>query len=569
MILQSLQDYYRRKRAEDENSLPPYGFERKAIEFVIKLDQTGRFLGFEDLRDRDGKFLKGREFWVPQGSKRTIAVSPFLLWDNAGYVLGVDTKNKPERACKQFNAFSRKVADLVQALPDDAGLQAVHGFYERFDIRELQKDPAWEYVSQTNGNLSFQLEGDLELVCQRPQVKTMVLEQSDSAETRSGICCLTGEETRLAKLHPPIQGVSRKQSTGGSIVSFNLDAFSSFGKTQGYNSPIGVHAAFEYTTALNHLLHHESRQRISMGDMAVVFWADRADPMEGFLADYFGDNPDEGVGRIRSILKSPVTGVHAVEDDATCFFVLGIAPNAARLVVRLWEASTPARIGERILCHFDDLHLFRARDEKQSLSIALLLRSIATQGKLDNVPPRLNGEILKAILTGGPYPITLAQAALRHCRTEGVSHPRAALLKAWLIRYQKQTGSTEKEVQMALDVTNTNSGYALGRLFAVLEHLQKAAQPNIGTTIRDRFYSSASTTPGIVFPQLMRLKNHHLGKLENKGLVVWYEKLISEIMGLLDDFPAQLGLSDQGRFAIGYYHQIQNFYASKKEKTNE
>ena len=121
---------------------------------------------------------------------------------------------------------------------------------------------------------------------------------------------------------------------------------------------------------------------------------------------------------------------------------------------------------------------------------------------------------------------------------------------------------------MALDVTNTNPGYRLGRLFAVLEKIQEEASPGINATIRDRFYGSASGTPVAAFPHLMKLKNHHLAKLENRGRAVNLEKIVGEIMDGLDDFPTHLSLQDQGRFAVGYYHQRQDFFKKNETTTN-
>ena len=573
MILQALQQYYHRKRAEDVDSLPTLGQEHKIIDFIINLDDGGRFLGFHSLREYEGKRLRGGQVLVPAGWKRAgQGVSPFPLWDNVGYVLGVDTKDKPERAKRQFDTFRERVAELLALAPEDVGLRAVDRFYSAFPTRLLEADPLWEEICTLQGNLTFKLAGDSGYVCQRPSLLRIIKDEQDAAFEVEGICALTGEKTRIERLHNPIKGVAGAQSMGGSVVSFNLDAFNSYGKKQGYNAPIGRAAVFEYSTALNHLLRHKSQQRLVMGQiMTVVFWADRADPIEVLFGACFGDDPDDATDKIRALIQGPWSGTPAATANvAQRFFVLGMAPNSARLAVKLWMVDTPRQIGTRIIRHFDDLEIVH-REGSKPLTLHRLLGATAFQWKTENVSPRLVSELLRTALTGGPYPMSVVGPLLQRCRVDGVHHARAALLKAWHNRYLRQTGSNEKEMTVTLDPTNDNVGYTMGRLFAVLERLQESSHPNLNATIRDRYYGSASAAPRSVFPVLMRLKNHHLAKLDSPGLKIFFDRLLGEIMSFVEDFPAHLDLANQGRFAIGYYHQRQNLFTktNPEEETNE
>ena len=119
---------------------------------------------------------------------------------------------------------------------------------------------------------------------------------------------------------------------------------------------------------------------------------------------------------------------------------------------------------------------------------------------------------------------------------------------------------------MELNQDTTYQPYLLGRLFAVLEGLQQAANPGINTTIRDRYFNSACATPAVVFPQLLKLAQAHLKKLGG-GLEVNYNKQISDILAKFDrDYPASLNLYDQGIFQLGYYHQTQARFTKKEEK---
>jgi CRISPR-associated protein Csd1 len=297
-----------------------------------------------------------------------------------------------------------------------------------------------------------------------------------------------------------------------------------------------------------------------------VFWADRPTDFETLPVDIFGeptkDDPDRNVLAVRSLYTAIDHGLLENDTGQVRFFALGLAPNAARIAIRFWQHGTVAEMAGRIKQHFDDLEIERSPRDPPYLSLFRLLVSVATQGKADNIPPNLGGELMRSILAGLPYPQTLLTAAVRRIRAEReVTHARAALIKACVNRATRYSDpAIEEELTMSLDDANTNVGYRLGRLFAVLEKIQEEANPGINATIRDRYYGAASSTPVTVFSTLLKLKNHHLSKLENRGRAVNLEKRVGEIMEGLSDFPAQLPIADQGRFAIGYYHQRQDFF---------
>jgi CRISPR-associated protein Csd1 len=568
MILQALKDYYDRKASDPDGGIAPEGFEYKEIPFVIVLDHDGNFVQIEDTRRQVGKNLRARAFLVPQGEKRTVGVKAFLLWDNAEYIFGLDTKGKPDRVAEQHQAFKQRIDDF---LSDDIGVIAIKKFLGGSPLDNLLASSYLDEIKDSNPFMSFRLNEDACLVCERKAVVGSVCQLPESDD--SSLCLVTGDLDTIANLQPAIKGVQGANTTGGNIVSFNLSAFNSFGKSQGKNAPIGEKAAFAYTTALNYLLGKDSLQKLRVGDATVVFWSDRQSHLENefsfFMDEPPKDNPDALTNAVSALLRSVDTGVMLAEDRDTKFFILGLSPNAARISIRFWHAGTVAVFSARLAQHFHDLEICHAPHERDHLSMWWMLSRVAAQEKTDNIPPNIAGDWMRAILAGLPYPDSLFQAALRRIQAERkVSYPRAAIIKAYLNRKQRFSTSTEKEMTVSLDKENINIGYCMGRLFATLEKIQEDAQPNINATVRDRYYSAASGTPASVMPILMRMKNHHLAKL-HKGQQINHERLLGEILGEIKDFPNQLSLQDQGRFAIGYYHQRQDFFTKRETTTNE
>lgn len=570
MILHALNDYYqRRQRAPNpQDRLPAFGLEEKEIPFVIEIDAEGRLVNLADTRTLEGKKKIGQRFLVPQGIKKTSGVAANLLWDTAEYVLGVDTKGKPERVVEQHAAFRARLEALPEDALRDAGIQAILTFLNTIDLKQLESLPAWSDILAINPVMTFRLHGDVELICQRPVVVAATAQTSD--EPPDGTCLVSGSPMAIERLHPAIKGVWGAQTSGANIVSFNLDAFNSYGKSRGANAPLGKPATFAYTTALNHLLARDSRQRIQVGDASTVFWAEQANDLETALPDLFGeppkDDPNRGTDALKVLYQAVQAGKFTKGTATDHFHVLGLAPNAARIAIRFWETATALDLAKRIACHFDDIKIARAPHDPEHLSLFRLLTSLAVQGKADNIPPNLGGEIMRSILQGLPYPAPLLNLAVQRCRAEQKpTYARAAVIKASLNRLIRRTHN-EKEYTVMLDPTNTHPAYLLGRLFATLEKIQEEASPGLNATIRDRYYGAASSTPVAVFTTLLRLHNHHLGKL-SKGRAVQMERLAGEIMGGLDDFPRILTLPEQGRFALGYYHQRQAFF-TKSDTTN-
>lgn len=571
MILQALNRYY--ERAEN---LPCEGWVRRGVDYIVVLDEQGECVNLEAVGEqRKGKTIP-RDMLVTAIGKQAMkhtnsGKDANLLWDNASFVFGTGNKGDIKLA-----SFIDTLRDWFDKL-DDPGIEAVRRFcvnlhvnsaaaaalIDRFHVKEdfEKRDPVF----------TFRLVSDVEDIHLRPSVRNAyeaALTAFHSGGELRGNCLVTGEEgVPLAPNESVIKGVWGGQPAGRNIVSFNARAFESYGKRErnGENAPVSLRASFAYTTALNHLL--ASKQRIQVGDTSTVFWAEGPHTLETAMLDLFGeppkDNPDRNTDAIKVLYASVSSGQFSVGGPDTRFHVLGLAPNAARISIRFWETATAAELAQRIRQHFEDVAVVHSAYEPEHLSLFRLLTGLALLNKADNIPPNLGGEVLRAILEGLPYPATLLNLAVGRCRAEQKpTYARAAVIKASLNRWIRSRNTPEKEFTPMLDPTNTNPAYRLGRLFATLEKIQEDASPGINATIRDRYYGAASSTPAAVFPTLLRLSKHHLGKL-TAGLAITRERLIGDIMDGFDaaTFPPRiLLLPDQARFALGYYQQRQAFF---------
>lgn len=566
MILQALKEYYDRKAEDPDSGIAPLGWERKEIPFLIVLNKDGSLVRVEDTQELVNKKKRARIFLVPQSVKRSSGVAANLLWDNVEYATGVVCKGKADRVAAQHAAFVERLSELS----DCPSVEPVRAFLSKLDFREqLAKCPEWNEAVEGCAFVAFKLLGVSYPIFNAPDVKEYIdgAAQPKSMESSQTVCLVSGKRDVVAILHPAVKGVQGTNTTGGNIVSFNFPAACSFGKAQGGNAPIGEEAAFKYATALNSLLEKDSRQKISVGDATVVFWSEQSSVLEDEFIDLFGepakDNPDKGVAAVERLLSSVKNGAFSHEEDKTRFYVLGLAPNSARISVRFWHVGTVAEMEGRFADWFEDLRIVHGSNDKEHLSLWRLLVSTATQGKTENINPNLSGSVMRSILSSSPLPDTLLNAVLVRIKAEReISYPRAKLLKAYLNRKSK-----ERKLNVSLDKENKDVAYCLGRLFATLEKIQEEANPGINATIRDKFYASASSAPNTVFGNLMRLKNHHLAKL-SQGRAVYFEKLLGEVISKFASFPAHLSLDEQGMFAIGYYHQRQDFFTKNEKNDN-
>ena len=573
--LNELCRFYERMTSDPSSGMPPEGMTSEQISFALVIAENGDLVKVEDLRDSKGKPVR---IFVPAAVKRASNIAANFLWDNTGYVLGVDSKGKQDRSAQTAEAF-RSLHQKMLGGHGNVHAKALLAFldtwkpeiFETLELREALLD----------SNLVFKLADDGGYLHESIELKNIWLASLSSTNDTSikGICLISGQEGEIALTHPSIKGVVGAQSSGAALVSFNCDAFTSHGKEQNANAPVGKAAARAYTSALNYLLQREHRQMVRIGDTCMVFWTDRPSPAEtlpGTFLDFGAASESQQdkdqVERLKSILLALREGTPLNEadkglDSGTRFYVLGLAPNAARLSVHFWLTSTLEVLLRHVSGWYADLHIERQfpDSEKEFPPLWLLLaRSVAAQGKTDNIPPELGGQMIRAMLTGSHLPENVFASVLQRIHADKqVDYYRAALIKVYLKRNQNE----EREMS-TLNTDIQNDGYRLGRLFALLEKTQKDALGKVNAPLRERYIGAASATPRLVFPMLLRLCQHHVTKAakgEFGGYESVFNKRMADILGDMTDFPAVLPLHEQGRFMLGYYHQTNALYQKKTD----
>jgi len=565
---------------------PPFGFSSEKVSFLISLDERGAVVGLpHDLRGEDKKRTP-RQLFLPQAIKRTAGIAPNFLWDKTSYVLGV-TAGEGKRTSDEHAAFVKRHLAGLEGV-DDAGLAALVAFLQAW-TPERFAELGWP-EEMKDQNIIFGLESERianVFLHDRPAARALWARLSAAGDKTEAVCLVTGEQGPVARLHPAIKGVWGAQSSGASMVSFNLDAFTSYGHDQGDNAPVSEAAAFAYTTVLNRYLRRGSGHNIQIGDASTVFWADaseadKAVKAEILFAEWFeGPPPDTEVDEdaqaalIRTKLAQIRDGLPLAEvapelADGVRFHVLGIAPNAARLSIRFYYENDFGLLAENYRRYVEDMRIEPADPRDPHPPLWKYLAETAVLGKRENVPPNLAGDWMRAILSGTAYPLTLLSSVLMRLRSDQtVNAPRVAMLKAIIVR-----NFSREDTPVALQSDYPSKGYQLGRLFAVYERIQTdALGGKVNATVKDKFYGAASAQPRKVFALLERGSANHLSKIgkQSPGRKVNLEKLVGEIMGAMDPaadpFPASLSAEDQALFGLGYYHQRNDFFKSHKDDT--
>ncbi len=577
MILQALTKYY--ESLSEQGKVDREGWCKAKVSYSINLSKDGEILGIISLKREEERGKK--TVWVPPQIKvpemvtRSSGVASNFLCDNSKYILGIDAEGTNQRILNCFEAAKEKHLSLLSGTKGDMA-QAVRNFFETWDPEKASEcdeiREKWEDITD-GGNLIFCM--GMNYAQDDPFIQE-AWEKSKSTSSeggQTGTCLVTGQKAEISRIHKTIKGVPGAQSSGAALVSFNAPAFESYGKEQSYNAPVGKYAEFAYTTALNYLL-NQRKYTFQLGDSIIVFWAESA--KEAYQAAFFAsvdpkpDNQEEIRGIFENLKKDrPVQIRDIILNSEQRFYILSLAPNAARLSVRFFYQDSFGNMLKNLSAHYERMEMVKPSwEDREYLGIRDMLSETVNQNSKDKTPvPNMAAFVLQAILSGTRYPASLYTDVLIRIRAEQgkVTWGRTAIIKAYLIRNDNWKEGVN---YMGLNEESRETAYVLGRLFSVLESIQMEANPGIKATIRDRYFNSACATPASIFPVLVKLKNSHMKKLERDkgGAKGYYEKLLTEIMGKLDEYPRRLSLEEQGKFILGYYHQVQKKYEKKEEK---
>lgn len=575
MILQALVNYY--ETLQSAEKIAQQGWCQAKVSFALNLDEGGRLKGIISLKTENTVGKKKVVFpaikTVPEMVTRSSGISANFLCDNSKYLLGIDAQGSGKRVLECFEAAKNRHLEILKSA-EGKFASSVKAFFLTWEPQRAKEYPAlqemWEEITG-GGNLIFVM--DDEDAQDDEEIRRAWKEFLDGESSgREGICMVTGKKTEIARIHSTIKGVQGAQSSGAALVSFNGPAFESYGKEQSYNAPVGKYAAFAYTTALNYLLAQRDYV-FRFGDTTVVFWAEDGEEVYQEVFGWSLEPPKDNQEEIKNIFKNlrlqKAINIEGIElNKNQRFYILGLAPNAARLSVRFYYEDSFGNLLENIQKHYQRMELVKPSwEEREYLGTGAMLYETVNQKSKDKKPvPNLPGALLRAILSDSRYPENLYSSTLIRIRAEQgkVTWGRAAIIKAYLIKNHQ----LEKEENfVGLNEETNDTAYVLGRLFAVLEAVQEEANPGVNATIRDRYFNAACATPGAVFPILMKLKNSHIRKIERQkiGKKVYLENLLTQLMGKIEDFPKRLTLEEQGHFILGYYHQVQKRYEKKEE----
>ena len=576
MILQALVDYYETLLAN--NKVAKQGWCQAKTAFALNLNIDGSLKGILTLKEEEERGNK--KIWVPsyrevpQMVARSSGVSANFLCDNSKYMLGVDAEGSGKRVQECFEAAREKHLKILE-FSNGPMAMAIKGFFRTWIPEEAIKNDKlqeiWEEITD-GSNLIFTMDTNEAQKDEEIRIAWQnFLDQEE--ECKKGICLVTGKEGEIARIHSTIKGVQGAQSSGAALVSFNAPAFESYAKEQSYNAPVGKYAAFAYTTALNYLLTQKD-YKFQFGDTTVVYWAENGEEIYQDVFEWSIEPPKDNQETIKSIFQN-LKEQRAIDLDGIelnvnqRFYILGLAPNAARLSVSFFYENSFGNILKNIQKHYYRMEMVRPSwEEREYLGVRGMLYETVNQNSKDKKPiPNLPGAVLKAILGNTKYPENLYNNSMIRIRAEQgrITWGRASIVKAYLIQnHHLQKG----EMFVKLNEETNNTPYVLGRIFAVLESIQEEANPGINTTIRDKYFNSACANPASVFPILIKLKNSHIRKIERQTewKKKYFEKSLTELTGKIIEFPKSLTLEEQGQFILGYYHQVQKRYEKKEEE---
>jgi CRISPR-associated protein Csd1 len=544
MLLKRLQEYSH--RLED---LPQAGYDKTAIRYLINLDAEGNFLGF--ISTTSGKKRdRGKEYFAPAVLKSS-NIKASLLVGNAEYVLGVARdlakQGRVDHCHQAFVAEVKKCALATQISQIQAVLQFLESPLQLKILLPDDFDPTM--------NLTFQVENMLPIELSKVQDYWAGLQGQDfhGDPAKPSQCLVCGKGCVPTERHPiKLKGIPGGQPSGMALVSANAPAFESYGLEASQIAPVCLDCAERYAKAYNVLREQEDTHLI-VGSLVYLFWTRKE---VGFNIASLFSRPEPA--QVRELIQSAPRGRLYSSLNTEAFYATALSASGGRVVVRDWLETTVGEAKQHLARWFFLQDLVDGEGGVgRPYGLYALGASLLSSKNPDlrrDLSPNIPRILLKVALQGGPLPHWLLFQTLQRNRAEqAITRTRAVLIKMVLLSNQE---NPEENAMVRLDEANLNPAYLCGRLMALLEQVQfQAVSPK--ATLIDRFYGTASTAPGTVFPRLIKGAQAHLGKLrkEKPGVYAALQNKLMEVLGNLSGFPRVLTLEEQGWFSLGYYHQ--------------
>lgn len=560
MLVQALAEFADR---ELSGQLADEAWEEKPVPYLIELDESGSFL---NVTSRSIPVVRGKKtvsspapLLVPRSPvPRNAGLYPLLAADDVKYVLGPGPwtiKGQEENNQERYEAFGGLIRTAAETTKDE-GLQACARFYGRPDQVELARTALPD--AKTGAIIALSLGGP---IVNRAAVRGYWRTHYDSAsgarsaKAGAGQCLISGHIGAIAPTHEKIKGLGLGgQAAGVSLMSFDKEAFRSYGWEQNANSPVAPDRAMAYVLALNHLLRRDNGHRRDVAGVAFVFWTREASDFNAMSV------VDEA--QVDELMKLDP----GADPDPNRFYMAGFSANGARMLIRYWVSDSLSHIkanlkewftGQRVM----DIYTGAIAPPPK---LWQLLAALDREGKppLDRTLALLQRAIEGPARPLGYRILTAALGRLRVSKENRLEAHRIGLIRLCLNDQLRIKG--ESQMPEALNVGEQHPAYLCGRLLAVYESIQysSAGETKVNQTVADRYYSLASTSPALAFPKLADLGQKHLRKLrrDKRGTMIRLEEQLQEILGSIEreagcHFPPSLDLDGQGRFVLGYHHQ--------------
>lgn len=611
MLIRSLCDYYDIQSARGEAASDIMS--EQPVHWMVMLTPDGRVADIIDKRieesvpQKNGKVKIVKKPIVVSLPKRTQkpTIDAYIIEHRPLYIFGLnyDAKigltpdDKTDKARKSHEAFVKKNLEFFDGIDSEIARAYVNFIKnwvpenetENEQLKMLGKEYQGScYIFALDGRPECKLHKDKAVLAkyEKLMAKAAAKAEEEAAESDDGImmCPIEGERLRAARIHEKIKGIKGGNSAGAGLVNFNSSAFESYGKSQSMNSGISEKAMKKYTSSLNKLL-ADPMHHIYSDDMTVVFFAmkhdDKAecDLFNGYLNSSNGVTEDSTKADVKAVseniyYKGQTGNAQALDDDVdngVDFFVAGFTPNGSRICQKFMVRNKFGKIIDNVKQHQQDMAICGSNGE---IPLWRINKELVSPNSANAISPALQSDIFQAILNGTNYPYTLLETVVRRVCTDSdtdsnnkikINEVRAGLIKAFINRKARLNGDKE-EITMSLDKENKNPAYLCGRLFAVLEKIQlEATDVKLNRTIKDAYFSSASSRPALIMPRLIDLSNYHLRKLK-EGRAIDFSKLINEIMGKIkDSLPTNLSIMEKGKFQLGYFQQNKDFFAEQNK----